>query len=321
MMSSSWPRVAVLGAGAIGGLFGGLLREGGLNVTLIDRKIDHINTIKTHGLKITGHGGDRYISIGATTDPTDVGIVDAVIVQTKAMHTIKAVNSAKDIFGPKTLAISFQNGLGNEENIGSVIGMDNVLGGLTNQGAIVTAPGIIHNFSDLASYIGELKGGLSTRVENIANAFTKAGLKTFASPELRKVMWKKFLANVALSAASGATNLTQQEMMAIPELKTICIGALEEAASVAAAAGITLTEKDRQEILAPFISTIGTGNSKSSLCADLQNKRPTEIDTIAGKVVQLGEEYRIPTPINKTLVAIIKGKESRYLNKKPISSP
>ena len=313
MTSKSWPRVAVLGAGAIGGLFGAMLREGGLDVTLIDRKESHVASINSHGLRIIGHGGDRAVAIPATTDPASLGPVDVVIVQTKAMDTIQAVRAGAALFGPNTVAISFQNGLGNEENIGSVIGLERVLGGVTAQGATVVEPGVVRNFGNLPSYIGELEPGLSERAERIAAAFNAAGLETQASGALRRVMWKKFLANVALSAASGATNLTSQELMAIPELKTVCIGAMEEAALVAGAEGIALSEADKQEILAPLVSLDGTGASKSSLCADLLNERPTEIDTIAGAVVRLGKAHGIPTPINQTLVAVVKGKESHYL--------
>ena len=313
MISPYWPKIAVVGAGAIGGLFGGLLRQGGLNVTLIDRWSEHVNAINQRGLAMTGHGGERSIAITATTDAASVGPVDVVIVQTKAMHTIEAVQAARGLFGPDTVAISFQNGLGNEENIGSTIGIERVLGGLTAQGAMVIRPGVVHNYSDLPSYIGELEGGLSARAERIAEAFTAAGLETHASGELRKMMWKKYLANVALSAASGSTNLNSQQMMAIPELKAVCIGAMEEAALVAAAEGILLTDTEKQEILAPLISPEGTGASKSSLCTDLLKERPTEIDTIAGAVVRLGREHGIATPINQTLVAVVKGKESHYL--------
>lgn len=313
MATPPWPRVAVLGAGAIGGLFGGLLRAGGLDVTLVDNNPEHVNAIADHGLRITGHGGARRVAIDATTDPASVGPVDVVIVQTKAMHTTAAVSAAQALFGRDTVAISFQNGLGNEETIGAIIGPERVLGGVTAQGATVTGPGTVHNFGDLPSYIGELGGGLSDRATRIAVAFTGAGLRTQASPELRRVMWKKYLANIALSAASGATNLTSERMMAIPALKAVCIGALEEAALVAAAEGIALTVADKQEILAPLISPSGTGASKSSLCADLLNQRPTEIDTIAGAVVQRGLRHGIATPINQTLVAVIKGLESHYL--------
>jgi 2-dehydropantoate 2-reductase len=313
MTSPPWPKVAVLGAGAIGGLFGGLLREGGLDVTLIDRKRDHVSAIREHGLRILGHGGDRTIPIAATTDPASLGQMDIVIVQTKAMHTIDAVAAARNLFGPDTVAISFQNGLGNEENIGSVIGLEKVLGGVTPQGAVVTGPGEVRTFANLPSYIGELEPGLSERAERIAAAFTEAGLATHASGELRRVMWKKFLANVALSAASGITDLSSQDMMVVPELKAVCIAAMDEAAAVAKAEGIALSEADKLEILEPLIRSTGTGASKSSLCADLQNQRPTEIDTISGAVVRLGGAHGIATPVNQTLVALVKGRESHYL--------
>lgn len=313
MTPKPWPKVAVLGAGAIGGLFGAMLREGGLDVTLIDRKESHVSAIRANGLKIVGHGGDRSIPVPATTEPASVGPVDVVIVQTKAMDAIQAVRAGEALFTPDTVAISFQNGLGNEENIGSVIGLEKVLGGVTAQGATVVEPGVVRNFGNLPSYIGELEPGLSERAERTASAFSAAGLETHASGELRRVMWKKFLANVALSAASGVTNLSSQEMMAIPELKAVCIGAMEEAALVAGAEGISLDETDKREILEPLVSPDGTGASKSSLCADLLNERPTEIDTIAGAVVRLGLTHGIPTPINQTLVAAVKGRESHYL--------
>ena len=163
------PYVVVVGAGAMGGLFGGLLKEGGLDVTLIDIKQDHVDAINRDGLKIVGYGGDRFIPIRATTDPADAGVADVVIVLTKGMDTVTAVTGAKGVFGDDTVAISFQNGLGNEEAIAGVIGAGRVFGGVSAQGATVVGPGVVRNFSDLPSYIGEMAGGLSERAERIAH--------------------------------------------------------------------------------------------------------------------------------------------------------
>ncbi len=308
------PYVVVVGAGAMGGLFGGMLREGGLEVTLIDVKRDHVDAIDRNGLKIVGHGGERRISIRATTDPADAGVADVVIVLTKSMDTVAAVSGAKSVFGDHTVAISFQNGLGNEEAIGGVIGAERVLGGLSAQGATVVEPGVVRNFSDLPSYIGEMPGGLSERAGRIARAFSGAGLDTSASADIRRDIWKKLLANVSLSPISGSTDLNTREIMAIPELKAVSLAALEEGARVARAAGIDLGDEEKSAVLEKITGKGGTAEAKSSLCTDLLNKRPTEIDYINGSIVRLGREYGVPTPVNDTLVAIVKGIQSHYLD-------
>ena len=130
-MKSNWKpnEIAVLGAGAMGSLFGGLLAEGGLAVTLIDVWKEHIDEIKRNGLKITGAGGERCVKLRASTDPSEVGAVDVVLVLTKARYTEKAVKGAISLFKKDTVAISFQNGLGNEDVIGQIAGRENVLGG------------------------------------------------------------------------------------------------------------------------------------------------------------------------------------------------
>ena len=127
-MAETWiPRIAVLGSGVMGSLFGGLLAEGSLQVVIIDIWQDHIEAINRHGLTIVGFRGDRYIPIQATSDPQLIDPVDIVFLQCKATATADAVQGAGNIFGEDTLAISFRNGLGNEEVIAELIGSDRVL--------------------------------------------------------------------------------------------------------------------------------------------------------------------------------------------------
>ena len=311
------PRVAVVGAGAMGCLFGGLLSEGGLDVTLIDVRQDHVDAINRDGLKIVGYGGDRAIQVPATTDPGTVGVADVVLVQTKAYHTVAAIEGARPVIGGETVLISFQNGLGNEETIAEIVGEERGLGGLTAQGAVPEGLGVVRNYSDLPSYIGELFGGheaATDRVQRIADAFSAAGLDTHASADIRRDMWKKLLGNIGLSAASGATDLSSAEMAAIPELRTTIDRAVDEAVSVARADGINIGDTEKSEVLEKLLSTsAGTGASKSSLNVDLHNKRQTEIDTIYGSVTKLAREHGVATPTLDTLIGIVKGLESHYL--------
>ena len=171
--------VVVLGAGAMGSLFGGLLAEGGLEVTLVDPWKEHIEKIKKDGLQMVGFGGDRFIPIAATCDASEVTSADIVFVQCKANFNAPAATSVQHLFSENTdtVAISFQNGLGNEEELAEYFGTDRVLGGLTAQGANVEAPGIIRNHAELPSYIGEMAGGVSDRTSKIAAALSAGGFR------------------------------------------------------------------------------------------------------------------------------------------------
>jgi 2-dehydropantoate 2-reductase len=313
-MNESWKpkHVVVIGAGAMGCLFGGLLREGGLNVTLVDIWREHVDAINRNGLRILGHGGDRSVFVRATTKPAEIETADIVLVQCKAFHTTEALRQAASIFGNNTVAISFQNGLGNEEAIAEVVGIERVLGGLTVRAGSLVEPGVIRNYSELPTCIGELKGGISARAKRIADVFTQAGLKTQASANIVRELWNKLLINVGVSATSALAGLNVSDALAIPELLQVALEAVDEAAAVGRAAGIDLDASETRELLSRITGEGGTSENRSSMCVDILKKRRTEIDYINGAVVQLGKTYGIPTPVNKTLVAVVKGLERSF---------
>jgi 2-dehydropantoate 2-reductase len=314
-MSLDHPAVVIVGGGAMGGLFGGLLSEGGLEVTLVDTWREHVDAIRENGLSIVGYGGDRFVPITATTHGGDIETADVVLFQCKAPANEAAAKSVRHLFAGATVAVSFQNGLGNEEELARILGEDAVLGGLTAQAALVEAPGVVRNFGDLPTYLGEMKGGISERAGAIAQAFSRHGLPTHASADIRRDMWKKLLGNVGLSAVSGATDLRSVDIMAVPELRDTVFRAVDEAAQVARACGIELDAEEAREVLLKLTvpSGGGTGTSKSSLCADLAHRRPTEVDYIYGSVARLGRRHGVPTPTLDTLIGIVKGLESHYL--------
>ena len=214
--------------------------------------------------------------VAATTDPVAIGAADVVLVQCKAASTTAAVRNALDagLFREDTVAISFQNGLGNEEMIADVVGAERVLGGVTAQGASIEGPGCIRSYADLPSQIGEMEGGASERATGIARAFSEHGLETTASADIRHDIWKKLMVNVGVSAMSGITGLTIGEAVAIPELRRMCYGAVAEAVPVAQADGVELTHEESREVLDMVIGPGGTGGNKSSLCVDLLKSPP-----------------------------------------------
>jgi 2-dehydropantoate 2-reductase len=314
-MNFDTPKVVIVGGGAMGCLFGGLLAEGGLDVTLVDVWKEHVEAINREGLKILGHGGDRTVRVAATADPSSLANADVILFQCKSYANEGAARSVRHLVSGPTAVISFQNGLGNEEAIGRVVGAEHVLGGLTAQGAQVVAAGVVRNFGDLPSYIGELAGGASPRASAIAAAFTRHGLPTYASENIKKEKWQKLLGNVALGAVSAATDLTSAEIVSIPELRTVVLRALDETAAVARACGVPLGESETRTVFDKLTSVAdgGTGASKSSMAIDVANRRPTEIDTIHGSVARLGREHGVPTPTIDAMVGIVKGLQSHYV--------
>ena len=309
------PKIVVVGAGAMGGLFGGLLAEGGLEVTLLDAWAEHVAAIRSHGLRITGVGGERAIPIGATTNAAEITAADVVLFQCKAYVNEEAAASVAHLFGGATVAVSFQNGLGNEARIACILGAANVLGGLTAQAGLVEAPGVVRNFGDLPTHVGEMTGGLSARATALAAAFTAHGLPVSASADIKREKWKKLLGNVALGAISAVTDLRSFEIMRVAELRDTVFRLIDEAAAVAAADGVALDPAGAREVLMTLVDTAGggTGTAKSSMREDIIRRRRTEIDTIHGAVAAIGRAHAIATPTLDAMVALVKGVESTYL--------
>jgi len=297
------PHVTVVGAGGMGALFGAILQEGGLEVALVDANAAHVEAINHDGLKIEGFGGDRTVRIPATTDPGTVARTDVMLFQCKGYATRGAARSVRRLADGGAVAISFQNGLGNEEVMMEELGDDRVLGGNTAMAAMMLGPGRVRDFSRVPSYIGEMAGGVSTRAERIAGAFTAAGLETHASSDVVQTIWKKLLGNIAMSAVSGVTDLTGAAALAVPALRETSLRALREAHAVATAQGVELDLDDAIKGM-EFIST--------PLCVDLLNKRPTEVDFIYGTVIARAEAEGVPVPTLRTLASLVKGLESKY---------
>lgn len=306
--------VAVLGAGAMGCLFGGLLAEKGLKVTLIDVWKEHIDAINKNGLKMDGFGGDRFIKINATNDPKSISPVDVVIVMCKATALEQALTNAKNIVGDKTVLMSFQNGIGHEAIMQNIVGVNKVLGGTTTQASNILGPGHIKNHASLPSWIGEYEGGLSDRVKDIAETFTAHGLETIASDNVKKRKWMKLFALTAVGPLSAIFDMhhtelyvTNKESKLARELgKQIIL----ETRKVAQADGVEVSEDECLEMFLKIVDSNQT--NKSSMAFDIQYKRKSEIDFINGSVSKIGKKHGVPTPLNDMLYKIIKVKEGSF---------
>ncbi|MBV8620485.1 MAG: ketopantoate reductase family protein, partial [Curvibacter sp.] len=206
--------------------------------------------------------------------------------------------------------LSLQNGLGHEDILADIVGPQRVLAGKTYVGGVMLAPGrIIAGTEGKETLIGELDGRSSPRAEAIAQAFKQAGLATTLSDNILGAMWDKLLINVATGAVSAITRLGYGPLYRIPEIEATAVAAVQEAMQVAAAAGVRLSHTEARAAWLKAAAGLPE-DFKTSMLQSLEKGSVTEIDFINGAVVRWGLRHGIPTPVNSTLVACVKGIEA-----------
>jgi 2-dehydropantoate 2-reductase len=303
-------KIHILGAGALGSAIGGTLAAGGAEVTLIARSREHVDAIHTRGLVLRdAEGGERTVRLSATLDARGLAPADLVIVLVKSFHTEAAIEGYRAALGPETIVLSLQNGLGHEELLARAVGRARLVAGKTYVGGVFLAPGVVRaGAKDKLTLLGEPDGGVSARVQRIAAEFERAGLKTHVSDNITGTIWDKLLVNTATGALSGITRLPYGQLYALPELEATAVAAVAEAMAVAHAKGVKLGI--REPIDAWRMAGAGLGpDFKASMLQSLEKGSVTEIDFINGAVVAEGQRLGIATPVNRTLVACIKGIE------------
>jgi len=304
-------KIAILGAGAMGSLYGGFLAEGGNEVWLLDVWREHIDAINNNGLIIEGLSGHRIIkNIKATSNPFDIGIADLVIVFVKSTITDIVISQNLDIFDKNTIVLTLQNGLGNVEKINKLINKKNIIAGVTAHGATLISPGNIFHAGIGATNIGELNGGFSDRIRVISNIMNTAGLETTVSDNVIGLIWGKLLVNVGINALTAITKLKNGQLIDNAETEELLETAVNEAWNIVKAKGILLSYDN------PIIYTKqvckATAQNFSSMLQDITNCRKTEIDMINGAIVREGKKLGIETPVNITLTNLVKSIEKNY---------
>jgi 2-dehydropantoate 2-reductase len=302
--------IHVLGAGALGCAMGGTLAAAGSNVTLIARSREHVEAINANGLVLRdADGGERVVKVAAATDARGLAPADLVIVLVKSFHTEAAIEGYQAALGEHTIVMSLQNGLGHEEVLARAVGRARLLAGKTYVGGVFLAPGVVRaGVQGKLTLIGEPDGGISERVRRVAAEFERAGLATTVSDNITGTIWDKLLVNTATGALSGITRLPYGRLYALPELEAVAVAAVAEAMAVAHALGVRLSITEPVQAWRLAGAGLGPG-FKASMLQSLEKGSVTEIDFINGAVVTEGERLGIPTPVNRTLVACVKGIE------------
>ena len=304
-------KIAILGAGSLGSVFGGSLASAGSEVSLISRNAAYVDAVNDHGLVLIEGSQRRIIEVSATSDPKTIGLVDLLIVLVKSFDTREAIISAKSIVGPTTVVLTLQNGLGNEAVIDEELGRGFVVAGRTFVGGDAIAPGeIVAGLRGKHTVIGELDGVVTGRIKDISALFNKAGIDTEISTNINSVIWGKLLVNVATGAIAGITGLPYGLLYQVSEVHEVALNAVNEAITVAGALEIELSVTDPEQIW----QSAGTGLAaefRTSILQSLDRGSITEVDFINGAVVSAGNKVGVPTPVNSTLVGCIKGIEAR----------
>jgi 2-dehydropantoate 2-reductase len=302
-------KTVIMGAGAMGSLFGGLLALSGEDIWLVDRSKEHVDKIRSEGLTIEEGGNLRVIRVNATTEVTSLGNADLVLFFVKTYQTEKAVSDSLVLQKEGTVFLSLQNGLGNEEAICKKVDRKNVILGVTGQGATYLGPGHVRHAGWGETQIGELQGGVSERVNRIAQMFQKGGISTRVASKIQEIIWEKLFVNVGINALTALTGMKNGQLLDYPETLRLMEALVSEAVAVAKQEGIRIEGNPIEKV--KNVATL-TRENRSSMGQDIDHRRRTEIDAINGAVVREAERLGIPVPFNQAITDLVKVIEKSF---------
>lgn len=298
-------RIAIMGSGGVGGYVGGRLAAAGEDVTFIARGA-HLAAIRAQGLALESTLGDVTIaSAQASDDPAAVGPVDLVIFTVKLYDTEAAAEATRPLLGPATGVVTFQNGVDSPETLGRLLGIERVIGGVAQIGAVLARPGVIRHSSPFARFLfGELDGTRSARVDALEAALQQAGVDHEVSADISLAIWRKM---IFLAPMSGMTALLRRPIGPIRadlDTRAMLERAIDEAVQVALAAKVRVTDAAVEETMA-WVDALAPG-MRSSMLEDLEQGRRLELPWLSGALVRLGRALGVPTPTHAFIATALK---------------
>ena len=291
-------RIAVFGAGGVGGYFGGRLAQAGEDVIFIARG-DHLKAMLKHGLRVDSLKGDFVVKpVQATDDPAQVGTVDAVLLGVKAWQVLEAAEAMRSMVGPESFAVPLQNGVEAPTQLASVLGHEHVLGGLCGLITFIVEPGhICHAGADPFIRFGELDNRPSERAERLRQAFERtSGLTVEVPSDIHGAMWQKFLFVTAWSGMGAVTRAPIGVFRSQPGTRQMLEQTMAEIYNLARARNIDLPK----EIIGKWMEFLDSmpPDGTASMQRDIMNGRPSELEAQNGAVVRMGQEAGVETPVN-----------------------
>ncbi|MYE17182.1 MAG: 2-dehydropantoate 2-reductase [Gemmatimonadetes bacterium] len=297
-------RIAIYGAGGVGGYYGGVLARAGYDVSLLARGA-HLEAIRSSGLSVRSPGGDFVVRpAAATDDPAKIGPVDAVIVAVKSMHLAAVCGGIAPLLGADTLVVPMLNGVDAHEALLPAVGRSRMGKGLTRIISEVVAPGQIRHVG-VEPYVAlaEWDGSRTRRVDSLVAALRDAGVDAEVPPDIDAAIWLKFLFVCSGGGVCGACRMPLGPVRTLPESRALLRRAMEEIAAVAAAHGVSLQD----DAVAFAMNTVDTfpAEGTSSLQRDIAAGVPSELDAWTGAAVRLGATVGIATPVHSFIHAVL----------------
>lgn len=301
-------KVAIIGAGAMGGVWAARLANAGSEVSVVDVSEGVVAAINADGLTVDGKDGAASARVRATTDPREVGPVEAAFFFVKAHHTASAAELARPIVESSTTVVSLQNGWGNADVLAETYDPEQMVVGVTYNSATVSAPGRVAHTGAGPTFVGPFADGAGTdRADAIGGLMSGAGFETEATPKVKTEVWKKLILNAATLPTAALTLLRAGELGEPGPMLDLVDAVTEEAVRVARAQGYEIEIEERIERIHKTLQGAGTG--KASMLQDVEGRRKTEIEVVNGAVVRAAEGNGVDVPLNKAMVALIGGLE------------
>ena len=298
-------RIAVMGAGGVGGYFGSMLARAGHETFLIARG-EHLKTIQEQGLTVKSHHHGQFrIDVQATGDPAEVGPVELVLFTVKTYHNTEAVRLIRPMVGPRTLVLTLQNGVESHRDLLEETSDGQVFTGAAYIESGVAAPGVIRQNGEVVRIVfGHPTGEGQERSAELLEVLKKARIEAEVAPDVMKALWSKFVFIVSLAGPTAAARREMHQLLELSEGRDLVMAVLREALSVGRALGIALDD-DLFDRTLSYIDGYAR-DLHASMHTDLDRGNPLELEALNGAVVRLGREAGVPTPFNQCIHALLK---------------
>ena len=297
-------RIAVMGAGGVGGYFGGLLAKAGNDVTFIARG-EHLQSIRSKGLRVVHNAGEFVVDAAATDDPREVGAVDMVMFCVNAYDTESALGVMSPLVGSETTVLTLQNGVESHVAVESAFGEGCALPGAAYVESRIDSPGVVVQTGHVARIVfGEASGEESARVGRVQDVMVSAGINAEASPDVLATLWTKFLFITAVAGLTSACRRRIGDLLGEPGYREVLVETMREIEAVGRAKGINLDDGvvgQTMEYVEGAVKDI-----TASMHLDLERGRRLELEIFNGAVVRMGQETGMATPVNDLLYLVLK---------------
>lgn len=305
-------KIAIVGTGAMGGIYAARLAKAGHEVWAIDTWAEHIRAIGGEGLRVDGPDGPIHATgIKARVDLAQAGACDHYIIATKASGVADAARAVAGTLTPAATVLTIQNGLGAADRIARYLPADQVfLGVAEGFGASLRGPGQVRHTAMKLIRLGAMKGGRDPRLADIAALWRSGGFEVETFDDIERLIWEKLICNVTLSGPCTVFGCDVAQLREHADRWAIALGCMAEAHAIGLARGVNFSFDDPVAYVTDFARRVG--DAKPSMLQDHEAARLSELDAINGALPPLGRQLGIATPYNDTVCAVVRAREARF---------